>query len=90
MHEPRLIAAFFDDFLDAFFFTERFDFADKLDFKVILCSEALGIFPDLLVQGLRELGIIEYPDFIGVKVRGHPGGETPAGYSALDDDAVVT
>jgi hypothetical protein len=90
MDEPGMPPALVENGLEAIFFPELFQFADKLDLKAMLLGDRLRMGPDPISEGISKPGIIEDADAPQVQEGGHPGGITEPWQRALDDDTVET
>src|SRR3990172_12174351 len=89
MYQTRMRSSFLKDFLDPFFFSERF-LTDELNGQTIGFGQCFGILPDLFAKRLSELEIVEDPDVVGIQIRSHPLGITKLRQSSYQHDAVVT
>jgi len=68
MYQTRMRSSFLKDFLDPFFFSERF-LTDELNGQTIGFGQCFGILPDLFAKRLSELEIVEDPDVVGIQIR---------------------
>lgn len=88
MDQPRLLAAFGDDRLDAFFFAECLVTTDKLDLQSRLGSQPLGVLAQLVPQRLGPASIVEHTDAQVAEQAAHRLGVSDVGQRSGDDNPV--
>lgn len=89
MNEPRVVASYVKNLLDAFFFSEIF-LADELDLKTIFRSKPLSILSELISKGLCKTWIIKDADMVVAQKAGHPLSMAQCGHSSLDHHTIKT
>lgn len=79
-----------DDFTDSFLFAKRLFAPDKIDLKVVLLGNPFGVEPNLFSKRLGPFGVVEDPDFMGIKISRHPLGVANRWYCTGNDDTIKT
>ena len=87
MDQAGVISAFTEKLLDTGFLA-KVPAANEFDGQTILGRQALGVLPDLLAQGLGEVGVVEDPEAPLPQFVGHRPGIANLGNRARDDDPV--
>lgn len=89
MDKTGLRAALSDNLLDALLLAKIL-FANEVDGKAVLTGNLFGVFPEVLPERHRPLGIVEYADVALPQKQCHSVGITNAGNRTRQYDAVKT